>query len=126
VLRFEDLQEMFEYSRAGLWIPDFDKLLGSQADELRENVELLEGAANPFELSHYLKGNQTPVFFGSAINWMTCDDRKRLKEFEEDNRDSLASDADGHLTFLSASEWCLEYYMEKWPEVSFYKTLERS
>jgi peptide chain release factor 3 len=45
-----------------------DDLLGSQADELREDVELLEGAANPFELEHFLKGNQTPVFFGSAIN----------------------------------------------------------
>jgi peptide chain release factor 3 len=48
--------------------PLLDELLGSQADELREDVELLEGAANPFELDHYLKGNQTPVFFGSAIN----------------------------------------------------------
>ncbi|MDQ6959989.1 MAG: peptide chain release factor 3, partial [Mariprofundaceae bacterium] len=45
-----------------------DKLLGPQADELREEVELLEGAANPFELEHFLKGSQTPVFFGSAIN----------------------------------------------------------
>jgi peptide chain release factor 3 len=45
-----------------------DELLGSQAKELREDVELLEGAANPFELEHYLKGSQTPVFFGSAIN----------------------------------------------------------
>ena len=32
------------------------------------DIELLEGAANPFELEEYLKGNQTPVFFGSAIN----------------------------------------------------------
>jgi peptide chain release factor 3 len=45
-----------------------DDLLGSQADELREDIQLLEGAANPFELAHYLRGNQTPVFFGSAIN----------------------------------------------------------
>ncbi len=45
-----------------------DELLGSQADELREDIELLEGAANPFELEEYRKGNQTPVFFGSAIN----------------------------------------------------------
>ena len=45
-----------------------DEQLGSAADELREDIELLEGAANPFELSEYLKGNQTPVFFGSAIN----------------------------------------------------------
>jgi len=48
--------------------PRLDELLGSQADELRMDIELLEGAANPFELEEYLKGNQTPVFFGSAIN----------------------------------------------------------
>jgi peptide chain release factor 3 len=45
-----------------------DEYLGSQARELRDDMELIEGAANPFELAHYLKGNQTPVFFGSAIN----------------------------------------------------------
>ena len=45
-----------------------DELLGSQADELRDEVALLEGAANPFELKEYLKASQTPVFFGSAIN----------------------------------------------------------
>ncbi len=48
--------------------PRLDELLGDQADELRADIELLEGAANPFELEEYLKGNQTPVFFGSAIN----------------------------------------------------------
>jgi len=48
--------------------PTLDKILGSQADELREDIALIEGAANSFELDHYLKGNQTPVFFGSAIN----------------------------------------------------------
>ncbi len=29
---------------------------------------MIEGAANPFEIDHYLRGNQTPVFFGSALN----------------------------------------------------------
>ncbi|MFZ0448167.1 MAG: peptide chain release factor 3 [Desulfatiglandaceae bacterium] len=48
--------------------PRLDALLGSQAGELRDDIELLEGAANPFELKYYLKGSQTPVFFGSAIN----------------------------------------------------------
>ena len=48
--------------------PKLDELLGSQADDLRGEIELLEGAANPFDLDHFLKGNQTPVFFGSAIN----------------------------------------------------------
>lgn len=48
--------------------PRVDELLGSQADQLRADVELLEGAANAFDHEEYLKGNQTPVFFGSAIN----------------------------------------------------------
>ncbi len=48
--------------------PRLDELLGRQAGELREDIELLKGAANPFEYAHYMKGNQTPVFFGSAIN----------------------------------------------------------
>jgi len=45
-----------------------DELLGSRADELREDTALLEGAANPLEMSHFLNGSQTPVFFGSALN----------------------------------------------------------
>ncbi len=48
--------------------PKLDEILGSQADELREDIELIQGAADPFELEHYLKGSQTPVFFGSAVN----------------------------------------------------------
>ncbi len=48
--------------------PRVDELLGSQGYQLREDIALLEGAANPFEPAEYLKGNQTPVFFGSAIN----------------------------------------------------------
>jgi len=48
--------------------PVLDELLGSQAEELRQDVELIEGAVNPFEMKHFLKGSQTPVFFGSAIN----------------------------------------------------------
>jgi peptide chain release factor 3 len=48
--------------------PQVDELLGFQADELRNDIELLEGAANPFNHEEYLKGNQTPVFFGSGIN----------------------------------------------------------
>jgi peptide chain release factor 3 len=45
-----------------------DELLKRQADVLRQDIELLEGAANSFELEHYLKAGQTPVFFGSAVN----------------------------------------------------------
>jgi peptide chain release factor 3 len=36
--------------------------------ELREELELVEGASHPFSLEAYLGGKQTPVFFGSAVN----------------------------------------------------------
>ena len=45
-----------------------DELLGSRADDLREDVELIEGVLPRFNLQDYLKGNQSPIFFGSAIN----------------------------------------------------------
>ncbi len=48
--------------------PKLDEILGFQAQELRDDLELLAGAASPFDHEHYLKGNQTPVFFGSALN----------------------------------------------------------
>ncbi len=49
--------------------PLLDRMLGAEAaDALREDIELLEGAANPFSRGDYLRAVQTPVFFGSAIN----------------------------------------------------------
>ena len=48
--------------------PLLDQMLGSQADRLREDLELLAGAASPFDHAEYLKASQTPVFFGSAVN----------------------------------------------------------
>jgi peptide chain release factor 3 len=48
--------------------PLLDEMLGNQADELREDIALLEGAAYPFDMQEFLRGSQTPVFFGSAIN----------------------------------------------------------
>ena len=42
--------------------------LGSVIDELREEIELVQGASHEFSLGDYLDGSLTPVFFGSAIN----------------------------------------------------------
>jgi peptide chain release factor 3 len=52
----------------GLNSPRLDELLGSQAEELRIDVELVRGASNTFNKERYLSGKQTPVFFGSGIN----------------------------------------------------------
>jgi peptide chain release factor 3 len=45
-----------------------DTIGDNRANDLRDDVELIEGAADPFELELFLNGTQTPVFFGSAIN----------------------------------------------------------
>ncbi|MEH6638888.1 MAG: peptide chain release factor 3 [Porticoccaceae bacterium] len=42
-------------------------LLGFEYDNIREEIELVRGAANPFDLDAYLKGEITPVFFGTAL-----------------------------------------------------------
>ncbi len=52
----------------GLDNPLLDERLDGQADELREEVELVQGASHSFDPEAYLQGTLTPVFFGSAIN----------------------------------------------------------
>ncbi|WP_337044785.1 peptide chain release factor 3 [Emticicia sp. 17c] len=46
-----------------------DKKVGQKdADQLREDVELIEGVYNEFNQEDYLAGNLAPVFFGSAVS----------------------------------------------------------
>ncbi len=52
----------------GIDNPRMDEVLGDQAHELREEMDLVQGASHPLDLEAYLAGRQTPVFFGSAIN----------------------------------------------------------
>ena len=52
----------------GIDDPRVDELLGDQADDLREDVELLEGAGLEFDQAAFLAGKQTPLLFGSAMN----------------------------------------------------------
>ena len=53
---------------AGLNNPRLDESFGTQAAELREQVELVRGASHRFDKAAYLAGRMTPVFFGSAMN----------------------------------------------------------
>jgi len=45
-----------------------DEQVGDLADQLREDVDLIEGVYNPFDRDNYLKADVAPVFFGSAVN----------------------------------------------------------
>ncbi len=49
--------------------PQLEEFIGEKAaNELRENLELVNGVYPPFSKEDYLKGTQQPVFFGSALN----------------------------------------------------------
>jgi peptide chain release factor 3 len=49
--------------------PQLDDWVGEKlAKKLREEVDLLQGAAEPFDMAAFRAGKQTPVFFGSAIS----------------------------------------------------------
>ena len=45
-----------------------DEIGQKLADQLREEVELIEGVYGPFENDNYKQGIVAPVFFGSAVN----------------------------------------------------------
>ncbi|HBI21059.1 MAG TPA: peptide chain release factor 3, partial [Legionella sp.] len=52
----------------GIDNPQLNVLLGDMAQELRDEIDLVKGASHAFNLSDYLAGKMTPVYFGSAIN----------------------------------------------------------
>jgi peptide chain release factor 3 len=58
----------------------------------------------------------------AIARWIECGDRKKLAEFEKKNTANLARDSQGSLSYLTTSEFQLNYCMEEWPEVAFFKT----
>jgi peptide chain release factor 3 len=58
----------------GLANPLLDERLGNLATELREELELVQGASHEFDHQAYLQGKLTPVFFGSALNRQGTDE----------------------------------------------------
>jgi peptide chain release factor 3 len=51
----------------GLDNPELDEAIGSYAQELREMLELVQGASHEFDLEAFLAGELTPVYFGTAL-----------------------------------------------------------
>jgi len=59
-----------------------------------------------------------------VARWITCDDAKKLAEFNRLFEPNLAEDADGCLTYLAPNAWKLNYTIEQWPGIIFHKTRE--
>ena len=51
----------------GLNNPELDARIGYYAQELRDQMELVQGASHEFDQEAFLKGELTPVFFGTAL-----------------------------------------------------------
>lgn len=58
----------------GLASSDAEAALGDSIHELRDELELVQGASNEFDPELYLSGDLTPVFFGSAISNLGVDE----------------------------------------------------
>lgn len=65
----------------GLASPEAGRLLGDEAEEFRAQVELVRGASHQFDKAAYLKGEMTPVFFGTALGNFCV--REMLDDFVE-------------------------------------------
>lgn len=55
-------------SISGVDDPKLDDMVGKEVNQLREDIELVEGVYDPFNMEEYLDGKLAPVFFGSAVN----------------------------------------------------------
>ncbi len=51
----------------GLNNPELDEAVGPLADDLREELELVQGASHEFDLQEFLEGKLSPVYFGTAL-----------------------------------------------------------
>lgn len=58
--------------------------------------------------------------------WISCEDKKKLEEFTNDNQSNLTTDAEGHLAYLAPTKWKLDFIMEKWPGITFSKVQEHT
>jgi peptide chain release factor 3 len=65
----------------GLNSDEASEVLGDDADNFREEIELVKGACPELDIDEYLAAKQTPVFFGSAISNFGV--RELLDEFVE-------------------------------------------
>jgi peptide chain release factor 3 len=73
MFRYQDKKSEDAWPAEGIRVtgpedPKLDELLGDQADDLRNDLELLQGAAPDYDHAAFLAGKQSPLLFGSAMN----------------------------------------------------------
>ena len=110
-------QHEVEKEEISLDDPELDsKLFYGQKDQLFEDIELIDGAGNDFDLDMVRRGELTPVFFGSALTNFGVE--PFLKEFLELTTGPLPREAGGELIapdsdFFSAFVFKIQANMNK-------------
>jgi len=69
------------------------------------------------------------VFDSASIwsaRWVSCEDKKKLAEFEKANVGNLSIDAGGNLAYLAPNRVNLGLTQERWPDIVFHETREHS
>ncbi|WP_348945430.1 peptide chain release factor 3 [Chitinibacter sp. FCG-7] len=65
----------------------------------------------------------TPIY---TARWVSCDDAKKLADFEKNLVNNLSRDAADSLAYLATSRVNLDLTMERWPELKFHATREHA
>ncbi|MEX0617824.1 MAG: peptide chain release factor 3 [Pseudohongiellaceae bacterium] len=84
----------------GLDSDEARSLLGDEHEQLVEEIELVRGASNQFDLDEYLAGRMTPVYFGTALGNFGV--REMLDDFVQ--RAPAPRDRDADLRTVGAEE----------------------
>ena len=63
----------------GLDSAQVKEFLGTYADEFKDEIELVKGASHQFDREAYLKGQMTPIYFGTALGNFSV--REMLEDF---------------------------------------------
>jgi peptide chain release factor 3 len=64
-----------------------------------------------------------PVNVATA-RWVTCDDERKLDEFQRKNNDNLSLDGSDSLAYIAPTMVNLHLAQERYPDVQFHKTRE--
>ena len=98
----------------GLDNPRLDQLIGSMAQELRDEIALVRGASHAFDCQAFLNGELTPVFFGSAINNFGIEELiDRLVDFAPEPQPRKVNVSDRETRMLRTNEECFTGFVFK-------------
>ncbi len=86
-----------------------------QLDVLRDRIKAEYSLEVDFEPAPY-----------DSARWVSATERKELERFMDNHKSAMAEDRDGSPVFLAKSAWEIGYTAEKWPDVTFTATRERS